>query len=699
MTCSPLISRLVRKLSGIPSIGYCVHDGNSNLANFFLLSHLTSNVPEPVTRSQLLDLCCNFVVYDDELDIFRFAHLSVKEFLETLPLFSPAISHSLAAEHCLAYVMRRAQSLTIQRFLADHYSLPDLEYMRLDFESYALYHAMKHCKEAGVDQRAQGSLQTLLHMFFLDERGASSPLDLWLATGAVKSNLGAMLCRLRRNAVTKAENNLQCGFLIACLFGLPEIISQYLRSPLPTEIMAKGLLLATDEEHEDVIAALKVKSQTVFTRDVLICAFRELETKASEDQLLLLLFVDGGKNVPITDEVIQWACRSVDCMAFLVLCHPISLDETENLLVAAASDRDSTIFELLIRHTNTLRVNESMIKSAGNSRNLYTLLRQAHLEKPSLMKLALGNVNFDKRCMEFLESRVGRIHADLDILKVLVACFDPWVWEEMLLRRGARVTEDSIFLATQYCRFRDEGVGTLKLHLMNNTTVQLSQELVERVMDLHSTVNVIEILMHHLTPAFKLTENLIFRAMDLDPRGESNIVPLLLAQDPAFRITERLIERTDSFPLSRMYFLTSLLSHNEFKISDRIFKQEILRFSPRVGDFTPNIITSKEPDRATSRDTEEDLRPLRLLLDHDTHFRITHDLLEQLTWRHQPSEETMDVLWARLVKDGNAEEVIGEGLEQYRQGKNEHGSITWALLLSRKNRVQARVLTPVLSGE
>ena len=511
-------------------------------SRFFLvmISELFSKKPEIVTRDLLLELCCNFVIYDDKLDVFRFAHLSVQEFLETLPQFTLTNSHSLAAEVCLEYIMTRAKRLAIQRFADDHYSYPHHVSEDMDFEAYALCYGMTHCKEAGV-KRTQGSLQKLLHVFFLDER-ANRAVNFYL-----NFYLSATLRRLRRCAVTKVENRLQCGFLVACSFGFPEMISQYLQLALPTETIAKGLLLATVEENEDVIAALKVKSQTVFTRDVLIYALRELETKASEDQLLLPLFLDGGKNGPITDKVIRWACRSVDCMALLVSCHPMSLDETENLLVAAASDHDSTILELLIRHTNTLRVNESMIKSAGNLRNLHILLRQAHLEKPSLMKLALWNEYFDKRCMEFLESRVGGIHADLDILKVLVACHDPWVWEETLLRLGARVTEDSIFLAAQYCR--GEGVRTLKLHLMKNTTVQLSQELVERVMGLHFVrphfaVNVMKVLVHHLTPAFKLTEDLIFRAMVLDPRGESKIVPLLFAQDPTFRITESLVEHT-----------------------------------------------------------------------------------------------------------------------------------------------------------
>ena len=64
------------------------------------------------------------------------------------------------------------------------------------------------------------------------------------------------------------------------------------------------------------------------------------------------------------------------------------------------------------------------------------------------------------------------------------------------------------------------------------------------------------------------------------------------------------------------------------------------------------------------------------------------------------STQRGDVLWACLVRDGTVEEVIlVVGLQQYRQGKNEHGSITWALLLLRQDRAQGRNARPVPSGE
>ena len=57
-----------------------------------------------LSTEELLDLCCNFLVLDNELDVFRFAHLSVREYLETKSEYSPESSHALAAQFCLRYL-------------------------------------------------------------------------------------------------------------------------------------------------------------------------------------------------------------------------------------------------------------------------------------------------------------------------------------------------------------------------------------------------------------------------------------------------------------------------------------------------------------------------------------------------------------------------------------------------------------------
>jgi len=58
---------------------------------------------ELLRRSDVLSICCNLVVYDGETDNFRFAHLSVREHLEIIELYSTMNSNALAAEQCLSW--------------------------------------------------------------------------------------------------------------------------------------------------------------------------------------------------------------------------------------------------------------------------------------------------------------------------------------------------------------------------------------------------------------------------------------------------------------------------------------------------------------------------------------------------------------------------------------------------------------------
>ncbi|KAH8684848.1 hypothetical protein BGZ60DRAFT_524047 [Tricladium varicosporioides] len=53
----------------------------------------------------ILSICSNLVVYDDVLNRFRFAHLSVQEYLESLESYAwPAVT-ALAAENCLSWLL------------------------------------------------------------------------------------------------------------------------------------------------------------------------------------------------------------------------------------------------------------------------------------------------------------------------------------------------------------------------------------------------------------------------------------------------------------------------------------------------------------------------------------------------------------------------------------------------------------------
>ena len=73
--------------------------------NFLVALQFCRKERTPISSETLLDLCANFVILDSELDVLRFAHLSVREFLEKKEGFDAASNHAIAAECCLRYLL------------------------------------------------------------------------------------------------------------------------------------------------------------------------------------------------------------------------------------------------------------------------------------------------------------------------------------------------------------------------------------------------------------------------------------------------------------------------------------------------------------------------------------------------------------------------------------------------------------------
>ena len=95
-----------------------------------------------------------------------------------------------------------------------------------------------------------------------------------------------------------------------------------------------------------------------------------------------------------------------------------------------------------------------------------------------------------------------------------------------------------------------EPLDTLASHLTNNAAVQIPQELVERVVGLDSAVTVTEVLLEHLTAAFKL-HGKHDASSDVSSRWGTgpHRRPCSLARDPPFQMTDSLIKTHDLFSL------------------------------------------------------------------------------------------------------------------------------------------------------
>ena len=118
-----------------------------------------------LTKEKVLFICGNLVMFDQELKVFRFAHLSVREYLETQSEFTLGAAHALGAEMSLLVCLHR-----YTEFAAKH---------ARKFRRYAILYWLYHCQEAKKSSLG-GSLHQLLEDFLLIREGTSLAYDAWV---------------------------------------------------------------------------------------------------------------------------------------------------------------------------------------------------------------------------------------------------------------------------------------------------------------------------------------------------------------------------------------------------------------------------------------------------------------------------------------------------------------------------------------
>jgi len=82
----------------------------------------------PLSNAEVLSICCNMVVLDVELEVFRFAHLSVQDYLEGRGEYNPLKIHAFALERCidtctLGLAMTAQESMVKQNAVFRRYAI------------------------------------------------------------------------------------------------------------------------------------------------------------------------------------------------------------------------------------------------------------------------------------------------------------------------------------------------------------------------------------------------------------------------------------------------------------------------------------------------------------------------------------------------------------------------------------------------
>ena len=183
------------------------------------VSTLEDGTSMPLRPRDVLNMTCNLVVEDKALGCFRFAHLSVREYLDTRPEFSNDETHRLLVERCL-----------------DHYIL---EYPRDPLDSYSALFWPTH-----YASRRQHARSIVLHAkvryFLFHGANASGPFQKW------RHDINSKVARFRAGKEPGSDlgvagfdlehdhsYNLSAAvnpFLTACIYGLPEVLEMQAKS-------------------------------------------------------------------------------------------------------------------------------------------------------------------------------------------------------------------------------------------------------------------------------------------------------------------------------------------------------------------------------------------------------------------------------------------------------------------------------------
>ena len=123
-----------------------------------------------VSSQAVLNVCSNMVILDAELDIFRFAHLSVREYLETRNDYAAISSNYLIARRCVnTYIAGNSSKSTSAYATRQNQVL----------QAYAALYWPVHYQAAGY--RIVGELDDEMMLFLFDGRCVAPCFKRWMA--------------------------------------------------------------------------------------------------------------------------------------------------------------------------------------------------------------------------------------------------------------------------------------------------------------------------------------------------------------------------------------------------------------------------------------------------------------------------------------------------------------------------------------
>ena len=305
------------------------------------------------------------MVLDEELDTFRFAHLSVREFLETRPEYSSCHANALAAEACLFDMIMSTRKCS------------DLEFNPGVFPVLARYSAYfwpTHCRLAG-SRRASGDLQRLFRSFMCDENSHINDWKTWL--GAAETfGYGFAVTQIRQ-----ADNwaaMIPCR--VASAYDLWEVIDEIMGGETKNTWLMNSdgetclKIAAYSGIYNSLKSLLRLKTPNTQTIRILLSfAIENSKTESHKDTGLssMELLLDQFPEVKISDVEVTAAtldARDIGAINLLLARRGHEIEITERLIVETALDCSPEIMRLLLDHrSGEIELSRDLLVAAASN--------------------------------------------------------------------------------------------------------------------------------------------------------------------------------------------------------------------------------------------------------------------------------------------------------------------------------------------
>ena len=393
-----------------------------------------------ISVDNLLDLCNNFVLYDEAQDVFRFAHLSVREFLEKRPEFAEASCNGLAAECCLLQIIASSNCPNTEHLISDAHLLclrQNPNSRESSSSAIFLEHAnaswMKYCQSIPLSDRlADSRFARILRFFFSYMLGSTSPLNAWVQWYCNRVLIGqdsAATWKLQET-LNGCSDSLSKSFFVAAYYGFCEIVTScVIERQLGKEEKDKGLLLAAIAAQHQIFDIIgQNREEWEMTEPLLVHAVCALD----KDRLAWLL--DKSPGTMITNRVFAAVAGDWDDgkMTILLNKYPDIL-VTERMLEDAVENLSLSNFEMLIARAAKPVLTEDMFAIPVRWRPQPPKPMAAYTEKIMILLYSMGESNLTPQ----LIARAVRLS-------------DEHIIEVMLERGGAsNITEEVVVIAAQ----------------------------------------------------------------------------------------------------------------------------------------------------------------------------------------------------------------------------------------------------------